>query len=661
MAMQPRAAKERQISKQAPADMLRTFKTWWKADRAHSEKWRRQAREDFKFVSPGGQYDDAERAYLMSEEGGRRQPIEFNRTLTLVRAVAGIEINGRMQITYIPRGTQPGAVQKNELLSQASDWMDDESGAPKHQSRAFQDAIKCGMGWTEASLAYDEHPDGGYVEKRVNPLEMWWDHKAREDNLADARRVWRVRTDIDIDEARAMFPTASDEDLDAAWADTLGADDAQSVAERRKMDGVDAMESDPETITLVQVQWVEHEPYWRANIGGRMADLDGEQKKQAEALATQLGAPFKAVQMRRKVYRQAFVGSVVLSEDFEAPCPHFSFNCVTGESDEMAGTWFGLIAVARDPQKWANKWLMQGMHILNSTAKGGVIAEEDAFADQAQAEKSLAHPSAITWAAPGAISQQKLMPKPGAGMPQGYFEMMNFALGAIRDVTGINLEILGLREATQPGVLEAQRKQAGMTILATLFDSLKSFRQRVGKVRLYFIQEYFADPQGSRMIRISGEDGQEYVPLVKDKVQGRYDVQVDDAPTTPNQREQTWAALQPIIAVFKDQISPEILLDMLEYSPLPSALIEKIKKSAQKAQEEAENNPEAKAAKELQMRGAAADVAVKEATAEEKQASATQKRASARKTSVDAAVSVADAEQRRMQPQQETEKEPVAA
>jgi hypothetical protein len=35
-----------------------------------------------------------------------------------------------------------------------------------------------------------------------------------------------------------------------------------------------------------------------------------------------------------------------------------------------------------------------------------------------------------------------------------------FAISSIRDVTGVNLELLGLRDANQPGMLEAQRKQA---------------------------------------------------------------------------------------------------------------------------------------------------------------------------------------------------------
>jgi len=64
----------------------------------------------------------------------------------------------------------------------------------------------------------------------------------------------------------------------------------------------------------------------------------------------------------------------------------------------------GLIKTMRDPQMWANKWLSQTLHILNTTAKGGIVAEEDAFADMTEAEEKWAQPDTIVWSAPGSLS-----------------------------------------------------------------------------------------------------------------------------------------------------------------------------------------------------------------------------------------------------------------
>ena len=650
-------AETKQTSQLDPAAMLRVFKGWWRQDNAHSAAWRKQAREDFAFVAGHGQWTADERAYLESEEGGRRVPITFNRTLTLIEAVSGIEINGRHETVFLPRGTRPGVVQKNELLTGASKWMDDESDAPSAQSRAFQDSVKCGMGWTEAALDYESEADGTYKERRIDPLEMWWDHKAREANLSDARRIWHVRSDIDIEDARAMFPDAADEDLDATWCDPLTTDDAKAKEDKRRRDDENAEGYDGRTVTIVRVQWIEKEPYVRATVtddAGQQhnADLAPAEFKQLNALAVQRGLPpVRGIKMMRQVYKQAFVGARVLSETFDAPCPHFTFNCITGKADEVRGTWYGITALVRDPQKWANKWLTQSLHILNTTAKGGILAEKDAFADQRDAEANYARPDAITWVTKGAISERRIMPKPGGALPSGHLELMQFAITSIRDASGINLEILGLREATQPGVLEAQRKQAGMTILATLFDSLRAFRKRVGRVRLYYIQEYLSD---GRMIRLSMPGGEQYVPLLEDRVAGRYDVIVGDAPTSPNMKEQTWAQLQPLLAMYKDAIPPALLLDLMEYSPLPSAVVERMKKAIAEAQEKAAADPEAQQQKQIATRGAIAKVAETEAKTEKL-------RAEAASIPVDDAVKVADAERARTQPPTLPERGSVSA
>jgi len=263
-----------------------------------------------------------------------------------------------------------------------------------------------------------------------------------------------------------------------------------------------------------------------------------------------------------------------------APCgKQFSWACITGSFDKKKRQWYGVIRVMRDPQMWANKWLSQTLHILNTTAKGGIVAEEDAFEDQMEAEEKWAQPDTIVWAAPGSLSSStnpKIMPKPGGGFTQGHVELMQFAITSIRDCTGINLELLGQKDINQPGILEAQRKQAGMTVLATLFDSLRRFRKNVGHIRLFFIQNYFSD---GRLIRVAGPMATKALPLIRDKTFGKYDVIIDDAPTSPNQKEANWAVIAPMIALFKDQLAakPALFAAILEYSPLPAQLVELIK------------------------------------------------------------------------------------
>lgn len=603
------------------------LRNWFKLDRDHSEKWRSEAKDDFGFAA-GDQWTPEERGAL---ESSKRPVVTFNRTLSIIKAVAGTEINGRHDTVYLPRGTQPGAVKANELLTAASQWMADGCNAEDEESAAFQDTLVCGMGWVECPLAYDEDPDGKYAETKVDPLEMYWDRSARKKNLIDARRVFRVRK-YTLDEARDFAESIGadvlDEDLDATWAVGADTDPGKPVEDRRLRDENSVAHDDKSEVHIVHAQWIERQIVHR--VGGRMPtgnpmqpyqeferEIPDAKFGQFKRIAKANGVEFKAARQVRKVRKQAFLGKVILGKVTDVPTKNvFTYQCITGERDRNNGTWYGLVRLMRDPQKWANKWLVQTMHILNTTAKGGILAESDAFKDQRDAQDTYAQPDAITWVAPGAIGKNKIMAKPGVGIPTAYVNLLEFAISSIRDVTGINMELLGLRDANQPGILEAQRKQAAMTILATLFDSMRNFRKNIGVARLHYIQNYLAD---GRLILIAGEEGKEAVPLLRDKVIGEYQVIIDDAPNSPNQKQETWGFLMQLMPMFKDMMTPEAAIAMLEYSPLPSKLVDQFKKMMQQA---GEKSPEQKTHEQLAIDGAKAKIAKDEAGAEQARASA---------------------------------------
>jgi hypothetical protein len=659
--------------------LARRIKGWVKADSRHRSKWEKQAKLDFGFVACD-QWDEEDKKKM---EANGRVPVVFNRVLTIIKSICGSEINGRLETRYMPRGVED--TKQNELLSAASDWMSDQCDAEDEQSEAFESAVICGMGWTEARMDYDESPEGKYVEVEVDPFEMYWDCKATKKNLADARRITRIRR-ICISEARAMFPGVPDEDLDAAWADHASPGDdqknprSQEDQNHSNDDLDDPVAADRNDVTLVHCQWWEKEPYWMVALEPdpmmgmqqppmEPEELSQEEFKQFEANAKKAKIRFQSAKLMRRVYKQAFVGAKILDYG-PTPCPYeFSFQCITGERDRKNGQFFGFVRTMRDPQMWANKMLSNALHIANTTAKGGIIAEKNAFDDERQAEQSYAQPNEISWAAEGAVQHGRIMPKPGTGDPSVYLKLLEFSISSIRDASGVNLELLGLRDANQPGILEAQRKQAAMTVLASLFNSLRRFRKNIGRIRLHLIQEHMSD---GRLIRIKGDMGPEVAQLAKDATAGEYDVIVADAPTSPNQKEQTWMMIQNILPVFKDMLTPDVTLALLEYSPFPTEVVEKLRtlkqqadqKAAQAAEEQKKllaedrqynlQNLQAKTQKD---QAAAQKTMVEAGTAQnqvqlghvKEQADARKADADAMKSQADAQKSMADAEAARVQ------------
>lgn len=586
--------------------LFEKLKRWYRDDIVVVNKWRKEAREDFRFRD-GDQWSDDEVAFLSSQ---MRPVVVFNRTGVLVDAVAGTEVNNRREVRYVPRDQADSA--PNELLSAGAEWMRDQADAEDEESAAFKDCVTAGMGWTETRLDYDENPAGDPKIDRLDPFEMVWDGRAQKPNLADARRICRVRS-VDIDVARQMFPGVDDEDLNAAWADN-GMDGESPVhngprtAYTRE---AEERQDDLRHVTLVHCQYEVQEPYYKAVIQppvmpGAMAmaepvvpqpmmvDLDPAKFKIAQAS----GVVLQSAKLKRKRIMQCILGAKVLKAPHPVQTETFSFQPITGLRDEDKGIFYGIVRRAKDPQRWANKWLSQMMHILNSQAKGGIMAERGAFEDDRDAEQNWAKPNGITFVTKGTLTGKKVAPKPAMQFPAGFDRLLQYADEMIIKATGINMEMLGLREVNQPGVLEYQRKQQGIAILAPFFDSLRYYRKRQGRAMLALIRDFVAD---GRLVRIVGDEGARYMPLVKEAIAGKeYDIIVDDAPTSPNEKEKTWQIVTSILPMFKDQLPPQAALLLAEYSPLPASFVEKIKQMIGQAQTQKQENPAQQAAMALE-------------------------------------------------------------
>jgi hypothetical protein len=298
------------------ADALeQKLKGWFKADYGSKGQttWRKEAREDYGFEA-GDQLSDDDKAIL--QEAGRPIVI-FNRVGITVDSVAGQEVANRQEVQFIPR--QQGAVKVNELLTSAAKWFRQQSDAEDEESDAFRDTVVCGMGWTETRLDYEDNPEGDPKIDRIDPLEMVWDSGAKKRNLTDKRRVFHIRRDVPLDEAKALCPgdpenKFEDADYNATWVDDRPEQDKPHENDGRfydKEDGAPGEDDDElETVTLVRAQWWERVPVWimldpTDPNGKKLLTLDKEQFHALGQKAKLVGAPVpKTVKSTRKVYRK---------------------------------------------------------------------------------------------------------------------------------------------------------------------------------------------------------------------------------------------------------------------------------------------------------------------------------------------------------------------
>ena len=554
---------------------------------SHLSEWREEARDCYGFVA-GDQWTEEERSQLTEM---LRAPVVFNRIGAMIESIAGTEVNNRQAVQYIPR--QVGASAVNEVLTGAADYFRDQCDAEDEESDAFLDLVICGVGCTETRLDYIENPEGMTVIDRRDPMSMSWDPAAKKKNLSDRR--WTQREEwMDVTEIEQTWPDKKDQ-IAASPGGWVADADGQEQPHDATFDFLYEKNNtgrDPKTgkLRVIHETWYELETYYfmADPFTGQGAEFSADEFAKLSARMKKLGLPVQAVKKQRKKWMQVFVCGDVVLEFSDCACNDDPYKFITGRRDRNKNTWYGVVKAMIDPQKWANKFFSQTLHIINTNAKGGLVVEKGATDNLRKFKTDWAKSDGVTVVEDGAISGGKIMPKPVPNVPVQISQMLQFSISSMRDVSGLNLEILGMADRQQAGVLEAQRKQAALTVLATLFDSLRRYRKEQGRLMAKFIRDYLSD---GRLIRIMGTEGAErYVPLIRDPSTMEYDVVVDEAANTVNQKDKTFAVLMQLLPTLAKMGAP-FTSDLLEYMPLPAAMVEKWKQTIKQNEEQAKQNP----------------------------------------------------------------------
>lgn len=559
--------------------------------RSMVSKWREQAEECDNFYH-GHQWDDED---LMLMRAQRRPPLTFNRIKPFINAVVGFEIQNRQKCVFIPRHPELTPVaMATELATDAVDWALEGCNGHDERSFAFMDMLNRGMGWTEKRIDLESDDDGRFVSERVDGFEMYWDQTSRKRNLEDAHWVCRRRW-LRLADVEAMWP--SKKDLLAAGADEAWDTDALDMPSRverkvpelytpdgqRYYPGMPAMREEG-FVLVSDFQWKERETSYKVMDPLMPQNVVTLSKKEYETLKRRAVGQIEVVaEQPRWVYKRAFVCGDVVLEMTESPIlGAFTYQCMAYLWDTKEKHWYGLTKVLIDPQKGANKWFSQSLHIFNTSPKGTVFIESSAIVNPAKMADQLASPNPIIQVRDGAISQGRIKIEQPGGLSPATTELIQYAVSAFKDVSGINVELLGQSEGNQPGVTMRQRQTQGVSILALAFQAHSRFRIEEAKQVLVWLREHLAD---GRWIRLGGAFNSKAVQLIKDPLLVNYDVCIDENPNNPNTKMEVWELMQPIIPVLVR--NGLFLPEMLDYAPLPASIVAAVKDAMKKREEAA--------------------------------------------------------------------------
>ena len=568
------------------------LKQWLEEGRDRTDKWREEAEEAFDMVA-GWQWDAGDIQALAEDN---RPTITFNRIGRNIDLINGMEVQGREEVAYLPREESDSGVA--EVLSAGVQYVTDETDAADEKSDAFRDLCVCGMGWTNTVMDYRDFEQGMPVESRIDPLVMYWDPHATKRNISDSK--WRARAKImSMAEAVRMFPRADLSMLNASWMGISDDPSQPSEPSRQSYSYEDSPQIGRppllDRVTIIEIQWWEEHEY--ALVEDKFTAQRVEMPMPRAQMAMQ-AAPgrYEAVMVPRKVFFRAFLGGQILSKQKLEKLKDFTFQPMTGKRDRRTG-WYGMVRAMMDPQKWANKWLSQSMHILNTGAKNTVLYERGAVMDGRQAQRAWTQPGGWVELNKGAIANNQVQVQNPTQLPPELSNLMSFAMQSIQDCVGVNQEQLGMTggtDANRAALLEHERRKAGITLMAHFFDSKRLFVKRQGRLVLKFMVNFMND---GRMLRITNEGQHKYVKmLIQNPDTAQYDIIVDQSPDSPSQVDKTWATLIPMMPMLERlQPPPEIWAQVIRYSPLPSVMKDKMAELIEQGGQGQEEDPEAQA------------------------------------------------------------------
>jgi hypothetical protein len=537
-----------------------------------------------------GDFDSARVYYSGTDEALREKMLAFNKLKPFVNAARGFMIQNRRKPRYLPKVTQGRLATFSEsYTNHLSDYARENANADAHESRQDLDMLVGGYGAVETCIAYGDgyasrDPNGEILMQRLDPIAVYWDPAAREQNLLDAGWVF-YKKEYDIKEAAQLFEDAKEEDLEEA-KDTD--EDGGTIEPNPDGGGVyslfqktyDYVGNDPTSgrVNIYFYQWYDIEPYWRVeNPLASIQDpeqavyaralMDGLSTKDDDLFALDLDSPIlncngatkKALQdifggelefiefKRRVYYRATLSGKHVFNVSRNDSQQGFSIKFKTGDFDERKKIWVGMVTAMKDPALFYNKVLTEQLYALSHIARGGYFYESGAIEDERSFNASVLDPKANTQVAPGALQNGLIQPKRESLTATGLEPMLSEADAAMPEVCGIDRSFLGASDSRQEtAALQRQRIKQAINTLASYFDSATLYQKEHARMMLDLMRIWAQNAPGLRFRMVDEQDAEQLVPLLPGPLNAEYDVTIEEAPDTATEKDERIQVLTTI-------------------------------------------------------------------------------------------------------------------
>ncbi len=493
-----------------------------------------------------------------------QDPLVFNVISSSCNWVIGTEKRGRTDFKVLPRRKESGkpAQRKTELLK----YLADANRSQFHTSRAFEDAVKVGIGWRETGAQDDD--DGEPVYDRY---ESWrnivWDSACTEKDLSDCRYIFRSKW-VDLDVATAMFPgragilRESSLDTDRFGLDSQG-DEAMDGPEY-ELEAYGSTRNSfadhkRERVRLIE-GWLRRPMTVKRLKGGEFKGEVFDEHSPAHTEAVESGQSVLVEKVMMRMHVVIFTAKAMLYVG-ETPYRHnqFPFTPIWCYRRGRDGMPYGLIRGMRDIQYDINKRAAKALHIL-STNK--VIMDEGAVENLDEFREEVARPDAILVKKKG--YDIDLNVDRDLAAPQ--MELMSRSISMIQQQSGVTDEAMGRTTNATSGVAIGRRQEQGAMATAGIFDNLRFAAQVHGEKQLSLVEQFFSE---EKQFRITNQRGQPTYIAVNDGlpendiIRSKADFVISESDWRATQRQNGVEELMAMLGQLAP-VAPQLALVMID-------------------------------------------------------------------------------------------------
>lgn len=547
----------------------------------HQPHWRREADRAADYYD--GNQLPPETVERLKDRG--QPPLVANLIKPTIDTVLGMEAKTRTDWRVRPEDDEECDDDLSEALSLKLKHAEIESRADRAVSDAYAAQCKAGLGWVEVARENDPFKCP-YRVKYVHRREIFWDWRAEQPDLSDARYLIRRRW-LELDHAIALMPQYATlfRMTTGGWAgfDPMHEQDTRLVQsweiERdTRISAVDWRDTQRMRICMYEIwyrKWVRG--YVMTLPNGTIMEADFKNPRHNEAIVSGIAKVTQAT--FQKVRLAWYVGPHFLY-DVPSPYKHNQFPYVPffGYREDLTNVPYGLIRPMISPQDEINARKSKMLWSLNSRR---VVTDSDAVIDHNKAASEVARSDAYIILNANRKPNSQFRVDPAGELAAQQFQVMQESKQEIAEASGIHKTMMGQQSGASSGLAINSLVEQGLNTLAEINDNYRFSRRLVGEMLFEMLKQklmqgpskvVIGEGKSKKVIQlnqpaIDEQTGQRFVRNDVAKVKAK--VVLDDIPSTPTYRTQQLQMLTEITKSLPPQLQGFIIDFVIEATDMP--------------------------------------------------------------------------------------------